>query len=63
MTPLVWANFSLALLFLLTWAGHPLRMTLRHPDIVPDFAAAQAYLAAKVAFATGGEPEPAVAAA
>ena len=62
MTPLVWANFSLTLLFLLAWAGHPLRITLRHLDIVPDFAAAHASLAAKVALATGGEPEPVAAA-
>ena len=39
MTPLVWANFPLVLL---AWAGHPLRMTLRHPDTAPDFAAAHA---------------------
>jgi hypothetical protein len=57
MTPLVWANFPLALLFLLAWAGHPLRMTLRHPGTVPDLAAAHACPAAKVALATGGEPE------
>jgi hypothetical protein len=59
-TPLVWANFPLALLVLLVllaWAGHPLRMTLRHPGTVPDRAAAHAYPAAKVALATGGEPE------
>jgi hypothetical protein len=43
MTPLVWANFPLALLFLLAWAGHPLRMTLRRPGTVPDRAAAHAY--------------------
>ena len=53
MTPLVRANLPLALLFLLAWAGHPLRMTLRHPGTVPDLA----YPAAKVALATGGEPE------
>ena len=63
MTPLVWANFPLALLFLLAWAGHPLRMTLRHPGTVPDCAAAHAYPAAKVALATGGEPETTAAAA
>jgi hypothetical protein len=57
MTPLVWANFPLVLLFLLAWAGHPLRMTLRRPGTVPDRAAAHAYPAAKVALATGGEPE------
>jgi hypothetical protein len=32
-------------------------MTLRHPRTVPDLAAAHAYLAAKAALATGGEPE------
>jgi hypothetical protein len=37
MTPLVWANFPL---FLLAWAGNPLRTTLRHPDTAPGFAAA-----------------------
>ena len=58
MTPLVWANFPLALLYLLAWAGHPLRMTLRRPGTVPDLAAAHACPAAKVALATGGEPEP-----
>jgi hypothetical protein len=42
MTPLVWANFPLVPLFLLAWAGNPLRMTLRHPDTAPDFAAAHA---------------------
>ena len=58
MTPLVWANVPLALLYLLAWAGHPLRMTLRRPGTVPDLAAAHACPAAKVALATGGEPEP-----
>ena len=38
-------------------------MTLRHPGTVPDRAAAHAYPAAKVALATGGEPETAAAAA
>lgn len=57
MTPLVWANFPLALLFLQAWAGHPLRMTLRHPGTVPDLAAAHACPAATVALATGGKPE------
>ena len=40
MTLLAWANFPLVPLFLLAWAGNPLRMTLRHPDTAPDFAAA-----------------------
>jgi hypothetical protein len=57
MTPLVWANVPLALLFLLAWAGVPLRMVLRYPGTAPDYAAAHAYLAAKAALATGGKPE------
>ena len=57
MTPLVWANFPLALLFLLAWSGLPLWMVLRHPDTAPDNGAACAYLAAKAALATGGAPE------
>jgi hypothetical protein len=42
LTPLVRANFPLVPLFLLAWAGNPLRMTLRHPGTAPDFAAAHA---------------------
>jgi hypothetical protein len=56
MTPLAWANFPPALLFLLAWAGIPLRMVLRHPGTAPDYAA-HPYLAAKAALATGGKPE------
>jgi len=63
MTPLVWANFPLALLFLLAWAGIPLWMTFRRPETPPDYSAAQAYLAAKAALATASEPEPALATA
>ena len=45
MTPLEWAGFPLVPLvplFLMAWAGNPLRMTLRHPGTAPDFAAAHA---------------------
>jgi hypothetical protein len=38
-------------------------MTLRHPGTVPDRTAAHACPAAKVALATGRDPEPAAAAA
>lgn len=61
MTPLVWANFPLALIFLLAWSGIPLWMVIKHPDTAPDFSEAHAYLAAKAARAA--EPEPAQAAA
>lgn len=46
MTPLVWANFPLAMLFVLAWTGIPLRMVVRRPDTAPDFSEAHAYLAA-----------------
>lgn len=46
MTPLVWANFPLALLFVLAWAGVPLWMIFKGPDTAPDFSDAHAYLAA-----------------
>jgi hypothetical protein len=63
MTPLVWVNFSLALIFLLAWSGIPLWMVIKHPDTAPDFSEAHAYLAAKAARATAAEPESAPAAA
>lgn len=47
MTPLFWANFPLALLFVLVWVGVPLRMIFKRPDTAPDFSEAHAYLAAK----------------
>jgi hypothetical protein len=62
MTPLVWANFPLALMFLLAWSGIPLWMVIKHSDTAPDFSEAHAYLAAKAARAVA-EPEPARAAA
>ncbi len=46
MTPLVWANFPLALLFVLAWAGVPPWMIFKRPDTAPDFSDAHAYLAA-----------------
>ena len=45
MTPPTRANYPLALLFLLAWAGVPLWMVLRYPGTAPDYAA-HAYLAA-----------------
>jgi len=63
MTPLVWANVPLALLFLLAWAGVPLWMVLRYPGTAPD-GAAHAYLAAKAALAPpAASRRPAAAAA
>lgn len=47
MTPLVWANFPLALIFILAWSAIPLRMVVKRPDTPPDFSSAHAYLAAK----------------
>jgi hypothetical protein len=58
MTPLVWANFPLALLFMLAWAGVPLWMVLKHPDTPADHSAARAYLTAKAALARDTEPDP-----
>jgi len=61
MTPLLWANFPLALIFFLAWSGIPLRMVIKHPDTQADFSQAHAYLAAKAARAGAAEPEPALA--
>jgi hypothetical protein len=59
MTPLVWANFPLALLFLLAWVGIPLWIVLKHrPDAPADHSGAHAYLAAKAALAGNTEPGP-----
>jgi len=62
MTPLVWVNFPLALMFILAWSGIPLWMVIKHPDTASDFSEAHAYLADKAARAAA-EPEPARAAA
>ena len=61
MTPLVWANFPLALLFLLAWAGIPLWMVLKRPDTPPGHCAARGYLAAQAAPGPDTEPGPALA--
>ena len=62
MTSLAWANFPLALLFLLAWSAIPLWMVLKRPDTAPDHTAAHAYLAAKAAHAEAAGPaEPAAA--
>jgi hypothetical protein len=45
MTPLVRAEFPLAMPLLLAWIGIPRWMTLQHPDTAPGFSAAHAYLA------------------
>ena len=71
MTPLVWANLPLALLFVLAWAGVPLWMIFKRPDTAPDFSDAYDYLAAtrpsplstssnRVAARIGADPERAV---
>lgn len=56
MTPLVWANIPLMLLFLLAWAGIPLWMVLRRPDRAPDHARAHAYLRARAEHQRKAEP-------
>jgi hypothetical protein len=55
MTALVWANFPLALLFLLAWTAIPLWLVIKHPDTPPDHSEAHAYLAAKAAAAAADE--------
>jgi hypothetical protein len=61
MTPLAWANFPFALMFLLAWSGIPLWMVIKRPDTEPDHTAAHAYLAAKAAHADADERAPAAA--
>lgn len=58
MTPLVWANFPLALLFVLAFAGIPLWMTFKRPQAGPDFSDARAYLQAKEKLTSAGAPAP-----
>jgi hypothetical protein len=50
MTPLVWANFPLALAFVLGIVGIPLWMTFKRPQTAPDHSQARTYLAAKRAY-------------
>ena len=59
MTPLAWANFPFALLFLLAWSCIPLWMVLKRPDARPDHTDAHAYLAAKAAHAEAAHAEAA----
>jgi hypothetical protein len=58
MTSLVWANFPLALLFLLAWVCIPLWIVFKRPDAPADHSGAHAYLAAKAALAGDIEPDP-----
>ncbi len=61
MTGLVWANFPLALLFLLAWTAIPLWMVIKRADTSPSHSEAHAYLAAKAAHAAAAEPALAAA--
>jgi hypothetical protein len=63
MTSLVWANFPLALLFLLAWSGIPLWMVIKRPETQPDYSGAHAYLAATAARPAAATLESAKAAA
>lgn len=56
MTPLVIANFPIAVLFLLAWAGIPLWMVFKRPDRQPDFSDARAYYRAKAHRNGAAEP-------
>jgi hypothetical protein len=58
MTPLVWANFVLAALFLLAWTGIPLWMICKHPDMQPDHSGAHTNQAAKTALTRAEKAEP-----
>ena len=53
MTPLVWANFPLAALFLGAWIGIPMWMTFKRPERQPGFEEARAYYRAKAALTQG----------
>lgn len=53
MTPLVWANFPLAALFILAIVGIPLWLTFKRPHSRPDFSGAHAYLAARARLGQG----------
>ncbi|MDQ2813364.1 MAG: hypothetical protein M3Z75_16220 [Actinomycetota bacterium] len=56
MTPLVIANFPIAVLFILAWAGIPLWMVLKRPDRRPDYSDARAYCRAKAELNRAAEP-------
>jgi hypothetical protein len=53
MTPLVWANFPAAALFVLAFAGGPLWLTFRRGGGAPDHSEARHYLAARSRLAQG----------
>jgi hypothetical protein len=57
MTPLVWANVPLGLLFILAIVGVPYWITVKRPNHQPDHSEARAYLAARAAAADGAVPE------
>lgn len=62
MTPLVWANFPLVLLFVLAIVGIPMWMIFKRPDRAPDHSGAHDYLRAKAELqhrAELGAPAPA----
>jgi hypothetical protein len=52
MSSIVWANISLAAVFIAAFIGIPLWMAFRRPDTAPDHSQAHAYLAAKASLAT-----------
>jgi hypothetical protein len=56
MTPLVIANFPIAALFILAWAGIPLWMVLKRPDRRPDYSDARAYYRARAELTRSAEP-------
>lgn len=47
MTPLVWVNVPLCLLFIVAIVGIPYWITFKRPNHKPDHAEARAYLAAR----------------
>ncbi len=52
MSSIVWANISLAAVFIAAFIGIPLWMAFKRPDTAPDHSRASAYLAAKASLAT-----------
>lgn len=55
MTPLVWANLPLGMIFVLAFVGIPLWMTFKRPQTPPDNSHARAYLRAKDRLLAGQE--------
>jgi hypothetical protein len=54
-TPLVWANIPLMLLFIVAIVGIPMWMVIRRPDRAPDHSEARAYLRDKSGLAAADE--------